>query len=1215
MLLLPLLIAAAVGLPIQLSRRTIDTSAVLRRAEPPRFERGVFVVQFRSAIDDTILRRLQAVLGYAPTEYVPTNALILFVNSTETGDRLTSALGTRIKHFERLQHNDRRDDIASAVDAMRARPGNGELRASRKGAKQPPPVEDLRQVRLRVRSFYGSQRQHADDVDRATNYVAQLSNSMSGLSRRPQPRVDDSAQHITVENVDADEAELASEAILDGLDDVYWVEVIPPYELLNYWSVPAIHRAQDAEKAKAPAVAQTSSWQPLLGLRGTNQTIGLSDTGIAYNCFFSDGLGAAAGTFPTVTGLNSVPSDTRHRKIRAYSTGSGGDLRDSGATAGHGTHVAGTLIGRAANGSSSAKYNGGAPNARVAFIDLMQSDTNAQYLYVPDMTSMLQWFYDAGARIKSGSWGSNNNGRYTIDDRDIDAFTWQRREMLVVFAAGNLGTEGSISTPAMNKNGLTVGATMNGYEAYALAATPPRTFAQTTPEYLAAFSSRGSSMLPFAKPDVCASGGQYVWSADNDAPESGSCADEVKTTTGYAGTSMATPLVAATAALLYEALQTGKVEIPESAGALPVRASLVRAMLAASGRPLKGIFPATSYASTTVRRNAEGNGRIALDRIIGPTVALAILSNERAEHGLTRVGSSIRACVDISGLARGATLAGFELVVQLAYADYPSSVVGAASIVNNLDLRVTPIGSSTPFSVNYGAVNASETRSTLERVIVPLARAVDIEVRLTQLGFGPVQTFSLIAALRAISPSSVPIARTLIVSPLAVGTGACTVCSDGALKIASQCARCGDGVVGTGEQCESGECCDTTTCRWKSSGDCSVDIGTCTVSGRCASNNGTCLVTQSVMSGSECRASDGDGACTKTANWWLASIRASGLPFGLAATNSSELRICCQQFARFAHDSAPADPLYHALATNYIAARLNYATPNVSTSAAVLNAMRAAKTLLEARCGLFDLAFSGDATSAKTLIAALVAYNEPPCASKQQADDEPWCEASIAAPNALCSGVPNRYNADDATCTCGEARQEEPDCRHLACSGRGVSIYDSVMGQDKCVCLPGWTGSSCSHCVESTVPNTRFMCLGTSLAAQKAGSPAYLLRAVASGSTNGRLSGTFYTTLLKKLGKAAIAKTTDALPGSGVLDCWCETNRPSASAFASHLEAIQNATATQLAQMQWEAVYDNDFGIATTGVRTASAFKVGASSTRVGASLSVLTVWLASILR
>ena len=285
MLLLLLLFAAVHALPIHLSRRTVDPDTLERRSTPTMPTRGVYVVQFQSAVDTTLIRRMTAVLGYTPTEYVPINSVMVFVKDAAIGERFIASLAADIRHIEHLQRSDRHADMGAVLETLAVRPENNEYRATRgKGAVLiDRDSNGPEHVRLRVRTFYNVLTHDADDSDaddeeRVTRYVSQLTNAMSTMSGSPKPHVDRKAKAITIDDVQIDEAEAASEAIVDQIDDVYWVEALPAYEPLNAWSVPAVHRAADGNRVVAPLTSQSAPWQPLLGLRGANQTIAISDT-------------------------------------------------------------------------------------------------------------------------------------------------------------------------------------------------------------------------------------------------------------------------------------------------------------------------------------------------------------------------------------------------------------------------------------------------------------------------------------------------------------------------------------------------------------------------------------------------------------------------------------------------------------------------------------------------------------------------------------------------------------------------------------------------------------------------------------------------------------------------------------------------------------------------------------------------------------------------
>ena len=113
-------------------------------------------------------------------------------------------------------------------------------------------------------------------------------------------------------------------------------------------------------------------------IHGEGRVIGLSDTGIdVHSCFFMDSEHPVR--------YDSSSNDTNHRKISLYVPfmNAVDDEQD-----GHGTHVAGTLVGETNEGSFS-EYNGIAYKARVAFIDIGKKNGKEVELTTPRKVSQL----------------------------------------------------------------------------------------------------------------------------------------------------------------------------------------------------------------------------------------------------------------------------------------------------------------------------------------------------------------------------------------------------------------------------------------------------------------------------------------------------------------------------------------------------------------------------------------------------------------------------------------------------------------------------------------------------------------------------------------------------------------------------------------------------------------------------------------------------------
>ncbi|WMW25505.1 PGF-pre-PGF domain-containing protein [Methanolobus sediminis] len=229
------------------------------------------------------------------------------------------------------------------------------------------------------------------------------------------------------------------------------------------------------------------------------------------------------------------------------------DLNDNDAAdyLGHGTHVAGSVLG---NGSlSNGNYSGMAPEAQLVFQSIGGSSS---ILYPPvDLNDLFLQAYNTSTntRIHTNSWGYTGNlGEYTERSQQVDQFMWEHPDMLILFSAGNNGASGSstVGSPGTAKNALTVGASEN-YR-------PDNGSSSDNISQIAYFSSLGpvddktsdddNISKNRIKPDVVAPGTNIVSVKSSQAN-----IDSWYLNTNYAlmsGTSMSTPIVAGSAALI-----------------------------------------------------------------------------------------------------------------------------------------------------------------------------------------------------------------------------------------------------------------------------------------------------------------------------------------------------------------------------------------------------------------------------------------------------------------------------------------------------------------------------------------------------------------------------------------------------------------------------------------------------------------------------------------
>lgn len=295
---------------------------------------------------------------------------------------------------------------------------------------------------------------------------------------------------------------------------------------------------------------------------------------------------------------------------------------------GHGTHVAGSVLGDGIS-ISDGPIKGTAPGAKLIFQSVLDDagglgglPDELEQLFIPP-------YITDKARIHTNSWGSVGNlGQYDVQARALDKFVYEHRDMLICFAAGNEGSDrdangqidlGSVTPPGTAKNCLTVGASENnrpeqlmtygqGWPADFSADPIKSDRVANSAEGMVAFSSRGPTADRRIKPDVVAPG-SYILSTRSRATKSegwGLSGDPLYMFEG--GTSMATPLVAGSAAVVREFLRVKyKLKSPSAA--------LLKALIINGAYSLAGEYQASEAGASP--NNSQGFGRVNVHAIVG----------------------------------------------------------------------------------------------------------------------------------------------------------------------------------------------------------------------------------------------------------------------------------------------------------------------------------------------------------------------------------------------------------------------------------------------------------------------------------------------------------------------------------------------------------------------------------------------------------------------
>lgn len=489
-----------------------------------------------------------------------------------------------------------------------------------------------------------------------------------------------------------------------------------------------------------------------LKLSGKGETVAVCDTGLDS--------GNAASIHPDFQGrVSFIKSYPMRPDFAPFVNNPGANDGPADLDSGHGTHVAGSVLGSGASSAGLAglagPVRGLAYKAKLVFQAVEQEmkwKDPADFTRfgrftlsgIPlDLKTLFTDAYGKGARIHSNSWGGGQPGVYDERCRQLDTFVWNRKDFCVLVAAGNDGTDKdgdgvinamSVTSPATAKNCITVGACENERPAFASTyganwptdyPAPPFNTDKVAddPNQIVAFSSRGPTQDGRVKPDVVAPGTFVLSTRSRSLAPNNFGWGRFPPSALYmydSGTSMATPLTAGAVAVLREYLRTKQqISVPSAA--------LLKAALIAGATRLPG-----SAVQGAVLDNDQGFGRVNIDAVVAPPSPAKVVFFDQSAGLKTGQVHTVGLTVK-SGNA--------PLVVALAYTDFPGK-----ALVNNLNLIVRGpnnlviAGNQTPGAP--GGLDANNNAEVI-RIASPAAGAYTIQVVASNIPQGP-QPFALV---------------------------------------------------------------------------------------------------------------------------------------------------------------------------------------------------------------------------------------------------------------------------------------------------------------------------------------------------------------------------------------------------------------------------------------------------------------------------------------
>ena len=369
---------------------------------------------------------------------------------------------------------------------------------------------------------------------------------------------------------------------------------------------------------------------------------------------------------------------------------------------GHGTHVAGSVLGDGTDSSGNIK--GIAPEARLYFQSVgLWCQNNAAgkqhtLLGIPtNKTDLFRFAAENGSRVHTNSWGSTCLGtcysEYTLGSLQADIAAREYTNMTILFSAGNSGIDAnsngeidfdSLGNPATAKNVFTIGAsendrpTINNIWGSSYVSPINNDLRADNISGMAAFSSRGPVDDGRLKPDISAPG-TFILSTKSRSTSSVGWMAFNSSYTYLGGTSMSTPLTAGATALLLE-------HLIDNRGHQEPSSALVKAIFATSAHDMMGQYSdVTNGAGETAPNNHEGWGLVDLRNALNAT----FIEDESVSTSGNR------------GWSFNVPNSAPDLNIVLSWIDPESTTVASINLVNDLDLAVKdPSGTWTELSNN-----------------------------------------------------------------------------------------------------------------------------------------------------------------------------------------------------------------------------------------------------------------------------------------------------------------------------------------------------------------------------------------------------------------------------------------------------------------------------------------------------------------------------------